>query len=138
MRDTPDCQLVAIEELAPVWVFEVATVTPNMIKAPGLDDPDNWDLAGLDDDNWAAAKVIADEVAETLKNATAVHRTTNHTMQLTTETREWFDRFAATNPHVQYYWETRRPGERIDLARELHDLGARELPMFDKHGVRIN
>ena len=123
--------LVAIEKLAPLWVFEVLTATPNLIKAPGLDDPDNWDRAGLDDSNWAAAQLVADEVAQALRNATDVHQPTNFTIRLTTESREWFDRFVATNPHVEYYWELRRPGEQIDLEHELHDLGASERPMFD-------
>ena len=133
-----DGQLLAIHELAPVWVFEVITNTPNLIKAPGLDDPDNWDVTGFEDANWAAAQVIADNVATALANATAVDRSTNLSTRLTTESREWFDRFVADSPHVQYYWELRQPGERIDLQRELHDLGAPERPMFDKHGVRLN
>jgi len=137
---TEGLTLNSIIELAPVWVFEVDTSTPQMMRAPGLDDPDNWDVAGFDDSNWEAAQLVADEVEKILGRATAVHRSTNHSVTLVTESREWFDRFVETNPHVTAYTVLREPGQVIDLDFALRDVGASlgHLPIYDKHGVKIS
>jgi len=133
-----DGALTGIQELAPVWVFEVYANTPNLIKAPGLHDPSNWDLDGLDDNNWQAAQIAADEMVAHFARATAVERTTNFTIRLATESRVWFDQLVAVHPHVDFYSVIREPGELIDLDQELHSRGEGVRPMFDKHGARIS
>ena len=132
--------LTGIAELAPVWVFEVDASVPKMMRAPGLDNPDNWVVDSFDDSNWEAARLLADEVEVALGRATAVQRSTNHSITLATESREWFDRFVETNPHVTSYTVLREPGQDMDLDHALRDAGASlgHLPMFDKHGVRLN
>lgn len=122
-----DGDVVDVHQLTDAWIFQVYVNTPQMITAPGLDNPDNWDLDGLDDASWAAARLTADMVETELARATYVERATKHTLLLATPTRKWFDDYVRS-PHILMFETVRAPGQVVDLQHELDEIYA-ERPM---------
>lgn len=111
------------------WVFTMSVNTPKPMRAPGLHDPDNWNLQALDEDEWSAAALVADEVEKELRGIapadTTIERNTRISVQITTPAIDWFQRWYTQCPHadlVVVYQTPKQPATGDDLY------------MYDKEG----
>lgn len=113
------------------WIFTVAVRMPNLIRAPGLDNPDNWDFEGMKDENWEATYLTIDYVEEQLRKVapegTVLRRDTGVSVEVTTPDFAWFEEWYRGSPSadIVHVWQTpTRPKEGDDA-----------LYMFDETGV---
>lgn len=118
------------------WIFTVAVPMPNLIRAPGLDDPDNWDVEGFKEENWEATSLTIDYVEEQLQKeikwgsapvGTTLRRDTGVSIEITTPDFAWFEEWYRTSPSadIVHVWQTpTRPKQGDDA-----------LYMFDKTGM---
>jgi hypothetical protein len=105
-----DGVVTGIHKLAPMWVFNVFCRTPELLGAPSMEDPTKRDIAvqALDDDEWAAAKLGADQVATELERMAPIYRDP-YGVYVAAESRVWFDKWREGHPHVAFVEVMRRP-----------------------------
>lgn len=117
-------KVTGIHRLAPMWVFDVFCRTPALLGAPSMDDPSRHDIAveALDDDQWAAAKLGADQVVLELTRRAPVYRGGNFGVIVATESRVWFDAWRKDHPHVAFVQLVRAPTTTTTFETMQHTL----------------
>lgn len=112
------------------WIFTVAVPIPNMIRAPGLDDADNWDVEGFKDENWEATYLVLNDVVTQLREiapeGTVFTPDTRVSVEVRTSDFAWFKEWYERTPAADmvHVWQT-----------PTHPKGDVELYVFDKSGV---
>jgi hypothetical protein len=113
------------------WILSVFVRTPSLIRAPGLDNPDNWNLEGLDPAGWEGAFLVADAMEADIRRAAPdgvhIERDTNATVQVTTVDYDWFNAWYESSAHADLVVVCQTP-ERAAPP----DMG--DLYSFDKDG----
>ena len=96
------------------WVFTVSVHLPNLIRHPGLDNPDNWNPEGFDDANWGAAGLVASDVFPKLREAAPaeaiVEDRGSYEVLVGTDDRSWFDQFFQASQQIDKVSVHQEPG----------------------------